>query len=71
MLASMNLTDGVDFTAVADVLMIVLAVYVAASLLAWLGGYLLNDVVQGTVLRMRRGNPSRAGSVPATSPSWR
>jgi ATP-binding cassette, subfamily B, multidrug efflux pump len=28
-------------------------VYVAASVLAWLGGYLLNDVVQGTVLRMR------------------
>ncbi len=53
MLASMDLTNGVDFSAVADVLMIVLAVYVAASLLAWLGGYLLNDVVQGTVLRMR------------------
>ncbi|RYC05799.1 ABC transporter ATP-binding protein [Nocardioides zhouii] len=53
MLASMDLTNGVDFSSVADVLMIVLAVYVAASLLAWLGGYLLNDVVQGTVLRMR------------------
>ncbi len=53
MLASMKLTDGVDFSAVADVLLLVLAVYVAASLLSWLGGYLLNDVVQGTVLRMR------------------
>ncbi|WP_299930855.1 ABC transporter ATP-binding protein [uncultured Nocardioides sp.] len=53
MLASMDLTDGVDFSAVADVLLVVLAVYVAASVLAWLGGYLLNDVVQGTVLRMR------------------
>ena len=53
MLASMTLTDGVDFSAVADVLLLVVAVYVAASLLAWLGGYLLNDVVQGTVLRMR------------------
>ncbi len=53
MLASMKLTDGVDFSAVADVLLLVLAIYVAASLLAWLGGYLLNDVVQGTVLRMR------------------
>ncbi|UFN46718.1 ABC transporter ATP-binding protein/permease [Nocardioides okcheonensis] len=53
MLASMDLTDGVDFSAVADVLLLVLAVYVAASLLAWLAGYLLNDVVQGTVLRMR------------------
>lgn len=53
MLASMDLTDGVDFSAVADALLLVLAVYVAASLLAWLAGYLLNDVVQGTVLRMR------------------
>ncbi|WP_457191940.1 ABC transporter ATP-binding protein [Nocardioides sp. P5_E3] len=53
MLASMDLTDGVDFSAVADVLLVVLAVYVAASLLSFLGGYLLNDVVQGTVLRMR------------------
>ena len=53
MIESMKLTNGVDFSAVADVLMLVLAVYVAASLLAWLGGYLLNDVVQGTVLRMR------------------
>ena len=53
MLESMRLTDGVDFSAVGDVLMLVLAVYVSASLLAWLGGYLLNDVVQGTILRMR------------------
>jgi ATP-binding cassette, subfamily B, multidrug efflux pump len=53
MLASMKLTDGVDFTSVAHVLLLVLGVYVAASLLAWLGGYLLNDVVQGTILRMR------------------
>ncbi|TGN63778.1 ABC transporter ATP-binding protein [Nocardioides eburneiflavus] len=53
MLAAMDLTDGVDFSAVADVLLVVLAVYVAASLLAWLGGWLLNDVVQHTVLRMR------------------
>jgi ATP-binding cassette subfamily B multidrug efflux pump len=53
MLDTMALTDGVDFSAVADVLLVVLAVYVAASLLAWLGGWLLNDVVQHTVLRMR------------------
>ena len=35
------------------VLLLVLAVYVAASVLAWLQGYLLNDVVQSTVRRMR------------------
>jgi ATP-binding cassette subfamily B multidrug efflux pump len=45
--------QGVDFAAVARVLLLVLAVYVAAALLSWLQGYLLNDVVQATVRRMR------------------
>ncbi|HZJ05453.1 MAG TPA: ABC transporter ATP-binding protein [Nocardioidaceae bacterium] len=55
MVSSMDVVPGqhVDFGAVGDVLLLVLGVYVAASLLAWLQGYLLNDVVQGTVLRMR------------------
>jgi ATP-binding cassette subfamily B multidrug efflux pump len=55
MVSSMDIVPGrhVDFAAVGDVLLLVLAVYVAASLLAWVQGYLLNDVVQGTVLRMR------------------
>src|SRR4051812_44862733 len=44
---------GVDFAAVAYVLELVLVVYVASSVLSWLQGYLLNDVVQGTTLRMR------------------
>jgi len=45
--------QGVDFGAVGHVLLIVLAVYVLGSALAWLAGYFLNDVVQGTVRRMR------------------
>ncbi len=44
---------GVDFAAVADVLLLVLAVYVVSSGFAWCQGYLLNDVVQGTVFRLR------------------
>lgn len=43
----------IDFDAVRDVLLLVLGVYVAASLLSWLQGYVLNDVVQGTVRRLR------------------
>lgn len=43
----------IDFDAVGRVLMLVLGVYVCASLLAWLQGYILNDVVQGTVRRLR------------------
>jgi ATP-binding cassette subfamily B protein len=44
---------GVDFGAVGHVLLIVLAIYAAASLLAWLQGFILNTVVQNTVRRMR------------------
>jgi ATP-binding cassette, subfamily B, multidrug efflux pump len=44
---------GVDFTAVGHVLLLVLAVYVAASLLSWLQGFILNGVVQNTVRTMR------------------
>ena len=43
----------IDFDAVRDVLLTVLAVYAGGSLLAWIQGYLLNDVVQQTVRRMR------------------
>ncbi len=45
--------QGVDFTAVGHVLLLVLAVYVGSALLSWLQGFLLNDVVQRTVFRMR------------------
>jgi ATP-binding cassette subfamily B protein len=43
----------VDFAAVRTTLLQVVGVYVVGSLLAWGQGYLLNDVVQGTVRRMR------------------
>ncbi|HIE93584.1 MAG TPA: ABC transporter ATP-binding protein, partial [Acidobacteria bacterium] len=45
--------QGVDFAAVGQVLLFVLAVYTLSGLLSWLQGYLLNDVVQGTVRRLR------------------
>ena len=55
MLAGMDVVPGrgVDFDAVGRVLLLVLAIYVAASLLMWLQGYILNDVVQSAVRRMR------------------
>jgi ATP-binding cassette subfamily B multidrug efflux pump len=55
---------GVDFAAVGHVLMIVLGVYVVASLLAWLQGYLMNDVVQGTILRMRSDVEDKVNNLP-------
>ena len=45
--------QGVDFGAVSQVLMLVLVVYVVGSVLSWLQGCLVNDVVQGTVYRLR------------------
>ena len=55
LLAGMDVVPGrgVDFDAVGRVLLLVLAIYVAASLLMWLQGYILNDVVQSAVRRMR------------------
>ena len=55
MLTSMTVVpgQGIDFDALGRVLMIVLALYVGASILGWLQGYLLNGVVQRTVLKLR------------------
>lgn len=66
LVASLDLVPGqsVDFDAVARVLLIVLAVYVLGSLLAWLAGYLLNDVVQSTVLRMRSDVEDKVNRLP-------
>ncbi|WP_028654771.1 ABC transporter ATP-binding protein [Nocardioides sp. J54] len=44
---------GVDFGAVGDILLMALAIYVGGQVLGWLQGYLVNDIVQGTVRRMR------------------
>ncbi len=54
----------VDFAAVRTVLLQVVGVYVAGSLLAWGQGYLLNDVVQGTVRRMRSDVEDKVNALP-------
>jgi ATP-binding cassette, subfamily B, multidrug efflux pump len=45
--------QGIDFTALGHVLLLALFVYVCGALLSWLQGYILNGVVQRTVLRLR------------------
>jgi ATP-binding cassette, subfamily B, multidrug efflux pump len=45
--------QGIDFGALGNVLLIALVVYVAGGVLSWLQGYVLNAVVQRTVLRLR------------------
>ena len=67
MLASMDHVvpgQGVDFGAVGDVLLLVLAVYFAASLLGWLQGFVLNGVVQNTVHRMRQDVEDKINRLP-------
>ncbi len=56
--------QGVDFTAVGHVLMVVLAIYAAASLLGWLQGFVLNTVVQNTVRRMRQDVEDKINRLP-------
>jgi len=66
LVASLDLVPGrsVDFDAVAQVLFLVLAIYILGSLLAWLAGYLLNDVVQSTVLTMRSDVEDKVNRLP-------
>ncbi len=55
MLSGINLVPGkgVDFTALGHVLLLALGVYLGSVILQYVQGYLLNDVVQNTVYRMR------------------
>ncbi|MEV6690070.1 ABC transporter ATP-binding protein [Micromonospora sp. NPDC051196] len=55
MLARMDVVPGVgiDFAALGRVLLLALGLYVAASVLLWWQGWLLNGVVQRTVFQLR------------------
>ncbi|MFT4042525.1 MAG: ABC transporter ATP-binding protein [Gordonia sp. (in: high G+C Gram-positive bacteria)] len=55
MVGSMNVTPGagVDFAAVTRVLIIALLLYLGSAVLSWLGAYLLNKVVVGTISGLR------------------
>jgi ATP-binding cassette, subfamily B, multidrug efflux pump len=55
LLSGMHVTPGVgiDFTGLAHVLLLVLCLYVVASVFMWLQGYVLAGVVQRTVMQLR------------------
>jgi ATP-binding cassette subfamily B multidrug efflux pump len=55
MIGAMTLTPGagIDFAALANVLLWALALYVLASAFGWIQAYVLNGVVQRTVYRLR------------------
>jgi len=56
--------QGVDFTAVAHVLLLVLAIYAGASLLGWLQGFVLNTVVQNTIRQLREDVETKINRLP-------
>jgi ATP-binding cassette subfamily B multidrug efflux pump len=45
--------QGIDFTALGHVLLLALFVYVCGALLSWLQSYILNGIVQRTILQLR------------------
>jgi ATP-binding cassette subfamily B protein len=66
LLSGMNAIPGVgiDFHALAMVLVFVVSIYVISSVLMWAQGYLLNFIVQGAVLRLRADVEAKLGRLP-------
>ncbi|WP_441426013.1 ABC transporter ATP-binding protein [Arthrobacter sp. YAF34] len=66
MLSAMTLTPGtgIDFTALATVLLWAVVLYVLASAFAWLQAYILNGVVQRTVFRLRERIEAKINKLP-------
>jgi ATP-binding cassette, subfamily B, multidrug efflux pump len=55
---------GVDFDALASVLVIVVALYLGSALLSYLQGWLLNDVVQSTIYQLRSSVEDKLNRLP-------
>ena len=66
LLSGMNLNpgQGIDFAALQQVLVIVLALYVLASVFGWLQALVLNRVVQDTVFRLREEVEAKINRLP-------
>ncbi|MDX2343254.1 MAG: ABC transporter ATP-binding protein [Acidimicrobiia bacterium] len=66
MLSGVDLTpgQGIDFGSLRGVLLIALALYVASGIFQFVQSYLLNDVVQHTMLRLRSEVEDKINSLP-------
>ncbi|MCU1581423.1 MAG: multidrug transporter ATP-binding protein [Microbacteriaceae bacterium] len=66
MLAAMQITPGVgvDFVRLSQVLMIVLALYLVASVLSWLQGYVINVIMVRTMWRLREAVEAKINRMP-------
>jgi ATP-binding cassette subfamily B multidrug efflux pump len=56
--------QGIDFPAIGQILLFVLAIYVAGSLLMWVAGWVLQGVVQRTMYRLREAVEAKLGRLP-------
>ena len=56
--------QGIDFSALRNVLLFALALYVASALFQFLQAYLINDVVQHTMLRLRSAIEDKINHLP-------
>jgi ATP-binding cassette subfamily B multidrug efflux pump len=66
LLAAVDLVPGrgIDFAAVRNVLLVVLALYAGGAALSFLQGYLLNEVVQRTILDLRNSVETKLNRLP-------
>ncbi len=66
LLSGMNVVPGrgIDFTALGNVLLLVLGLYVLAAVLQWWAGWLLATVVQRTVFRLRADVEAKLNRLP-------
>jgi ATP-binding cassette subfamily B multidrug efflux pump len=56
--------QGIDFTALTNLLLFALGLYVVSSLFAWLQGYLLNGAVQRSIYTLRNQVESKINRLP-------
>ncbi|TXN28531.1 ABC transporter ATP-binding protein [Lacisediminihabitans profunda] len=61
---NLNPGHGIDFTALGNLLVMILGLYVFASAFQWLQGFVLNGVTQRTVYRMRRDVEAKINRLP-------
>jgi len=64
MLASMTLTDGVDFTKLGRIIALVVVVYFISSVFSWGQNYLMASVTQRTMYRLREDVDLKLGRLP-------
>jgi ATP-binding cassette subfamily B protein len=62
--AGVVIGQGIDFSAVADVLLLVTGLYVASSLLLWVQGWILQGVLARTMYRLRQDVEAKLNRLP-------